>query len=317
MYQPGFPTRSPRYWSAHLTVAIYLAGILLFSPLSPLRAQAKKQPANPPEQAFEEVSLNAKDGVIVHATYYPGPEKKTTVPLILIHDWSSNRTELHSLAVYLQKELGHTVIVPDLRGHGTSIRQMGTDRPIDPDRMNAPELKTMFRDIEATKTYLLQRHNEGKLNIEQLGVLGVGFGATLAIDWAVRDWNARSTPTFKNGQDVKALILVSPRQSFKGLNVSPLLKHGSLSQIAVLTIVGKQDTDHYADAKKIFKAFETAHRGGSQDAARMYEADSALQGVDLIYDRELKVPDWITGCIKTCLVDRGADLPWMDRTSPK
>ena len=30
---------------------------------------------------------------------------------------------------------------------------------------------------------------------------------------------------------------------------------------------------------------------------RFYEADTALQGIDLIYDRDLRVPDWISGCI--------------------
>ena len=49
-------------------------------------------------------------------------------------------------------------------------------------------------DVEAAKTFLMQRNNEGKLNIEQLGVLGCGFGATLAIHWAVHDWNLAICP---------------------------------------------------------------------------------------------------------------------------
>ena len=49
---------------------------------------------------------------------------------------------------------------------------------------------------------------------------------------------------------------------------------------------------------------------------KFYEADTALQGIDLIYDRNLKVYDWIGGCVKTRLADRGADFPWSDRTNP-
>jgi pimeloyl-ACP methyl ester carboxylesterase len=148
-------------------------------------------------------------------------------------------------------------------------------------------------------------------------VLGVGFGGTLALNWAVRDWQVRNLPTYKQGQDVKTLILISPRQTFKGVNVNPALKDRlTLSQVSLLMVVGTQEAARYADAKRIYKAFESAHGDEDKDAVRFYEADTALQGIDLIYDRELRVPDWISGCIKTRLVDRGTIFPWTDRTSP-
>ena len=119
------------------------------------------------------------------------------------------------------------------------------------------------------------------------------------------------------GQDVKALILISPRQSFKGVTVNLALKFRViLSQVSVLTVVGTQEAARYADAKRIFKAFAGARGDEDQDAVRFYEADTSLQGIDLLYDRELRVPDWISGCIKTRLVDRGTIFPWTDRTSP-
>ena len=82
--------------------------------------------------------------------------------------------------------------------------------------MSRAAIESMVLDIEAAKTFLLQRNNEGKLNIEQLGVLGTGFGATLALIWAVGDWNVRNLPTYKMGQDVKAVILVSPHAVVQG-----------------------------------------------------------------------------------------------------
>ena len=122
-------------------------------------------------------------------------------------------------------------------------------------------LESMLLDVEAAKTFLLQRNNEEKLNIEQLGVLGTGFGATLALNWAVRDWNVRNLPTYKMGQDVKALILISPRQSFKGVNRELGVEGSlSLSQLSVLIVVGHTRATRYADAKRIYKAFEAAHR---------------------------------------------------------
>ena len=221
-------------------------------------AQAQKSPAKPPakpaEKTFEDVTLDTKDGVITMATYYAGPEKKTTVPVILVHDWDGNRTELHSLAMFLQSQ-GHAVIVPDLRGHGTSIRQRGVDEPIDREKMKGPAIESMLRDIEAAKNYLLQRNNEGKLNIEQLGILGSGFGATLALKWAVGDWNFVSRTGYKMGQDVKAVMLISPR-TFKGVHANVELKHRAVGFMSALVVVGTQESSRYTDAKKIVKAFQ-------------------------------------------------------------
>ena len=182
--------------------------------------------------------------------------------------------------------------------------------PIDREKMNRAALESMLLDVEAAKTFLLQRNNEGKLNIEQLGVLGTGLARRSRINWAVRDWNVRNLPTYKMGQDVKALILDLAAQSFKGVTVNVALKDRIvLGQLSVLTVVGQQDARRYADAKRIYKAFEQSHREGDEVALPFYEADSALQGIDLMYDRDLRVPEWISGFIDERLVKRGTDLP--------
>ncbi len=46
------------------------------------------------------------------------------------------------------------------------------------------------------------------------------------------------------------------------------------------------------------------------------EADSARQGIDLIYDRDLPTAVYIRDFIQYRLVQREADFPWVDRTSP-
>lgn len=289
-------------------------------PQAQVKAQVKAQARakKPAEKSFEDVTLDTKDGVILQCTYYPGPEKKTTVPLILLHDWDGSRTDLHPLANYLQIMLGHAVIVPDLRGHGSSVRLRNSETPIDRDKLNKLGIEAMLLDVEAVKGYLLQRNNEEKLNIEQLGVVGVGFGGTLALNWAVRDWQVRNLPTYKMGQDVKALILISPRQSFQGVNVNVALRARLiLSQLSLLLVAGTQDTARYADARRIYKSFEAAHvNNDDKDAVLFYEADTSVQGIDLLYDRDLRVGEWVAGCIKTRLVDREATFPWTDRTSP-
>ena len=92
-------SRKRSQWGRLAAVAgVAVAAIMLAE--TPLAAQAKKKPpADTDEQKFEDVTLNAKDGMVIRGTYYPGPKKKTTVPLILVHDWNSNRSEMHVLAL--------------------------------------------------------------------------------------------------------------------------------------------------------------------------------------------------------------------------
>ena len=105
---------------ARATVLGLLAGVVLGLSSPAVWAQEKKS-AKEEEKTSEDVTLDTKDGVFLRCTYYPGPEKKTTVPLILLHDWDGNRGELHGLATFLNQTLNHSVIVPDLRGHGVSF----------------------------------------------------------------------------------------------------------------------------------------------------------------------------------------------------
>jgi pimeloyl-ACP methyl ester carboxylesterase len=270
------------------------------------------------EKPFEEVTLQTRDGVQLRCTYYAGPEKKTTVPLILLHDWDSNRIELHELALFLSQSLNHSVIVPDLRGHGSSVRRQGVAEDIDREKFSRKEVESAMWDVEAAKTFLLQRNNEGKLNIEQLGVVGCGFGATLALHWAVHDWNVRNLPTYKMGQDVKALALISPEwQSRKGMNVAmPLKDQRTLGQLAALFVVGQQEPSRLRDAKRIHGAMEKARTDNHEAALPFYAADTSLQGLRLIYARGLDVPRAIALFLDQQLVQRADQLPWTDRTSP-
>ncbi len=166
-------------------LALWAAGIVGLE-TRPLLAQAQKAPPRAVPQKFEDVTLTTKDGVFLQCTYYHGPESKQTVPLILLHDWDGQGGELRPLAQYLQR-LRHAVIVPDLRGHGKSLQAQGIEEPIDRAKLRRPQIEAMILDVEAVKTFLLGENNDGKLNIEQLGVVGTGFGGLLALNWAVRD----------------------------------------------------------------------------------------------------------------------------------
>ena len=192
------------------------------------------------------------------------------------------------------------------------------DAEIDREKLSRPAVEGMMWDVEAAKSYLLQRNNEGKLNIEQLCVVGTGFGATLALNWAVHDWNVPNLPTYKMGQDVKGLILISPQyQGRKGVNAGRALKDTrTLSLLSALIIVGAEEPRRLADAKRIFNAFEKAHSTDERGAVGFYQAATSLQGPPLVYARGLGASDWIAGFIDQRLIQRANLFTWTDRTSP-
>ncbi len=292
------------------------------------QAQTKKPPARktPAEKPkYEDLTLVTKDGVLLRCTYYPGVESKTTVPLILIHDWDGNRRELQPLALYLQRQK-HSVLVPDLRGHGRSTLARGPvpgqpEITIDRDKMKRPAVESIGNDIEAAKRFLMEKNNEGMLNIEQLGLVGIGFGGTLALNWSVYDWSIAPLPSIKRGQDVKALVLVSPEQSFKGVTTRLALssRNGvALQRLSAMIIAGSNDSSSLSDAKRIHKGFEKYHANSPEKDLALITPNTSLRGIGLLNARGLdpSVPRLIASFVDQRLKKQATRFPWSDRTSP-
>lgn len=283
------------------------------------RTRKTKPQGEKPAADREEVTLATRDGVQLHCTYYPGPETKQTVPMILVHDWEGRRGDLEPVALWMQQSLKLSVIVPDLRGHGESRRARGRGGAIDPANFKAPAINQMMLDIEACKSFLLKRNNEEKVNIEQLGLLGTGFGTLLAMKWAVRDWSVVDLPTYKQGRDVKALILVSPTRSFRGAAVNAELGGQFLRiwrNIATLTIVGSEDLEERREAKRLHRVFKRVWGNRHEEGAPFFAAPSSLQSTELLMDVSTGIDRWIAAFIDKRLVELAQRFPWKDRTSP-
>lgn len=294
------------------------------------KAPAPK-PKGPP--APERVWLETKDGWKIHCTYY-GPQEgirdgKETVPIIMIHGWGGQGSDYSVLAAGLQT-YGHASIVPDLRGHGRSISRKLPDGDIetikydDPRKFNTPVKDNMYRDIEACKKFLMDKNNDEEVNIEMLCVVGAEVGSIVAINWAVVDWSWRQMPAFKQGQDVKALVLLSPVRTFQRMNATKALAHRVIArQLSILIAVGKNEPKPYSEAKRIHSRLEQVRPTPPKDRMDrlrkqdlfLVTADTTLQGTKLL-GGALPVNRNIAGFIDLRLIRKREDFLWTERKNP-
>ncbi len=198
------------------------------------------------------VRITTKDGMVLVASYYRSTQGKDAVPVIMVHNLRGSRVDFHPLALYLQQQ-GFAVLVPDLRGHGESRQTRFSDRPVNVDDFNQRQYRAFLIDIEACKRYLIARNNQGELNIDKLCLVGAEFGALLSILWAHQDWQWPPLATGKQGQDVKALVLFSPKRRMYGMDCNRVLAQPVLRYtLAVYILAGAQNPEYRKEAEKIF-----------------------------------------------------------------
>lgn len=307
--------------------ALWIA--LLAVSAGPAFGQAGKDKKEIPEP--EDLTLETKDGVSLRCTFYPGTAKKASIPIILVHGWEGQRSEYDGLALALQS-LGHTIIVPDLRGHGQSTVVKlpdGDTETIDLGKFRQKELESMIFDLDRCKKFLLDKNNAGECNIESLCVVGSELGSIVALHWAVHDWNKARLPAYKLGQDVKALVLLTPQSSFKGLTTRDALGNPIIrSQLSIMLVAGKQDSKGLAEAKRMHKSFESSRPKVDNDPDEqkknlnlfLAEAETSLTGTKLLGNGVRvgrgSVASYIANFINLRLVAKQEEFAWTDRTGP-
>jgi alpha-beta hydrolase superfamily lysophospholipase len=280
-----------------------------------------------------ELSLDTKDGVRLNAVYYPArPVKqepargKETVPVILVHMHKGSSADYKSLAETLSAA-GHAVVVPDLRGHGASTRveRNGRTKKIDQSTLIKADYEAMINDLEAVKSFLLSEHNAGKLNIRKLCVVGAEMGAVVALNWAALDWSWPPLVTGPQGQDVRALVLITPQWGFKGLTIKNATAHVNLLKSAsVMIIAGAKDTANLDDARRLNQLFEKYHELPPPDAplaVRQEKQDlffitpaTTLVGTKLLNEKSLRIEDVIANFIKFRILQNENLDEWATRT---
>jgi pimeloyl-ACP methyl ester carboxylesterase len=236
-------------------------------------AAAQGRGGPPPEP----VNLVTKDGVQLKATYFPGAARrgssqaKQTTPVVVLHDHKSTRAVFSPLIAALQPQVESdtdrtyfAVIAVDLRAHGDSTKRLspdGTLSDLDAARISKDDLLAMARfDMEAVRGYLVDKNDAGDLNLNKLCLVGSGLGASVAANWALQDWTAPPLAVGKQGQDVKAIVLISPQWSYNGLSMQNPMKFTPLKRnVAWQILGGSQDSRMKSDFVRIEKQLERHH----------------------------------------------------------
>jgi pimeloyl-ACP methyl ester carboxylesterase len=334
----GCVSRSLQRWVVlAAAVAVVSGGFQASAPGQEKKTPAKSEKAAAPQP--EDLVLRTRDGLQLALSYYPAASSeeleagrgKKTIPIVLLHGLKQSRNDFKDLARYLQKE-GHTVIVPDLRGHGGSTRRKGSGRDdaLDAAKMTPSQFSLMVgQDMRAIKDFLWKKNNAGELNIDKLCVVGADMGASVALNFAMLDAldqasNQVQRPDYKLGCYVKALVLISPELSFRGLPVRKAAAFPPVQRdISIMILVGAENSKALTEAKRIHGIFKQSHPEPTgedkldRQTLLLGELDTSLQGTKLL-DPKFKLPAVIADFINRRLVKSEAakDWTWRERKFP-
>ena len=263
------------------------------------------------------VILKTKDGVDVRAFYFPSDKGKEAIPVLIVHEWQGQASPYLQLVLAL-RDAGCAVLVPDYRGHGGSVNYMdrrGKERRYDVSRMSKRDVMSIIAmDLEKAKGFLKDENDQGNLNLNAMVVIGIREGCIMATTWAARDWNFPSVGRLKQGQDVKAIVMVSPDKQVKGVPIDPSLKDWNILNLPIL-IVGGKNNPEAKETRRIAKRIEGAKlraSGGRMTGFELRMIDTALTGPALVNEASDVIPT-IVNFIQSEVRISAEENPWIKR----
>jgi len=302
---------------------VLLMGCFYHTPLSSAQRVSDHDDKTVPKNFI----LTTKDGVQLGITYFASDEGQEAVPVLLLHDYKENRAVFNGLAGALQNPRDSdnsslAVVTLDFRGHGESITALGPGgqtRKIDAAKLrNNDYLAMVYYDMEAVRKFLVGKNDAGELNLNKLCLVGVGMGANVAVHWAAKDWNTPPLAVSKQGQDVKGLVLVSPKWTYRSLSMVKPMKYPAIrSQISTMIVCGVEDKKATRDAKNIYKILERYHPEPPRDQREekkdlfFVSLPTSLKGTELLTTPQFKMRSWLEGFIDARIVQK--DYEWSKR----
>lgn len=312
--------RTEFLWRGSLAVALF-CGVLL-STQRTAQAQANTKagaaPANVNKDG-EDRTLTTKDNQSIKITYFRSPVGKEAPVVVMLPGKGGNRQIWKSLARRLQEQ-GYAAITVDLRGHGDSGGGASGASQKSASNLSARDYQAMVAlDLEAVKSFLFEENQQQALNMSKLAILAADTSVPVALAFAEADWKKEpfdDAPTLAaktpRGQDVRALVLLSPELSVPGLNATRALTFlkGPAMNIAFLLIVGEKDTEDRGQARKMHTPLANVPK--SEERIYFEKYDTNLRGTDLL-GHNLPTELHILAFLKKHLKDLPGE--WRDRRS--
>ncbi|QDU88123.1 Alpha/beta hydrolase family protein [Pirellulimonas nuda] len=301
-----------------------VAVVLTLLAVAPPCAAAPRGKAEPAQI----IDLLTKDGVTLKITYYQSPGGKDSAVVVLLPDLKDSRGLMTSMATRLQSpgpadaHKPMAAVTVDLRGHGDSVSRVlasGRTGEISASRLRKSDYVAMvLEDMEAVRRFLVEKNDSGELNLNRLAIVGAGLGASVATNWAARDWSAPPLAVGKQGQDVKTLVLVSPRWNFNGLTMQDALRQrGVASDVAFMILYGNEDRKAASDAQRVYDQLARSRPAVSPDSKepsdlmKVDTAETRLQGTQFMKQGGAQVEDLVIRFISKHTVE--PNYPWTDR----
>lgn len=265
-------------------------------------------------------TLQTRDGWPIKISYYPSKAGKESPVVVLLHGDNENRAfweiKGKSWAEALQAQ-GIAAITVDLRKHGES-KPPGVDEV----KLSGRDYQAMVSgDMEAVKDFIFDEHQDEKLNMRKMGIVGSEFSTAVALNYAWKDWTKKPWPDAPTlaartprGQDVRALVLISPSDRVSGLSngrAIAFLRNPAVD-LGVLVIYGDKDPADDGTAHDLFEKFEDAEQ---ENRERVFEVKFPVKrrGISLIIDNAAAQTAFLNFTNKL-LSERPED--WVNRKSP-
>jgi pimeloyl-ACP methyl ester carboxylesterase len=265
--------------------------------------------------AGESVSLTTRDGVQLKISYFAGtarkgsPEAKQTTPVVFLHDYKGSRAVFAGLVEKFQAagkaESGgaFAAVTVDLRAHGESTKVANNAQAeLNAAKLNKDDYVAMASyDLDAVRNFLVTKNDDGELNLNKLCLVGSGMGASVAANWALTDWSYPPLAVGKQGQDVKAIAMISPRWTYNGLLMQGPMQFRALKErVAWMVVYGDKDPKFQTDAVRITKQLERFHPATDDTGAKrptsgltVLKLDTRLQGDSLLTQVGVSADDQI------------------------
>jgi len=247
--------------------------------------QAKDGEKEPPPEP-EVVTLQTSDGVEIKAwVYRVADDTEPLATVLLLHDLGGSHQTVEPLAEALQVG-GCNVVVPDLRGHGESqipqrARAAGADdqssvlKNLDFAAMTATgggrvrDQSATRGDLEVIRNWIKQQTGAGKLNLDDLYVVGSGLGAAVGTTWTVLDATWPPIASGPQGGDVRGVVMIDPAFVTKGFTLGKPLAIEPVKSSLPLMIIGGDE----GDSAKVFDQLKRARPSGWYDS-RLFDAET-------------------------------------------